>query len=63
MRPGATIAMILLALIALLHVIRVIMGVPLVVGTTAIPMWASILGTIVTGTVAVLLWREGQPGR
>jgi hypothetical protein len=60
MKPGSTGAMILLALIAVVHVLRVVMGIPVTVGTTVVPMWASVLGTLISGTLAVSLWRESH---
>ncbi len=61
MKPGTTGAMILLALISLIHLLRVVMGVPVTVGTTAIPTWASVVGMLIAGTLSVLLWRESRP--
>jgi len=63
MKPGAAVAMTLLALIAVVHVIRVVLQIPAVIGTTVVPMWASIVAAIVTGLVAVALWREAHPAR
>lgn len=61
MKPGTTAAMILLACIAIIHAWRVAMEVPVTVGTTAIPLWASVVGMLIAGTLSVLLWRESRP--
>ncbi len=37
------------AIVALLHVLRILMGWPVVVGGWMIPMWVSWIGFIVTG--------------
>lgn len=61
MRPGSAVAMILLALIGILHLLRVLLEIPITVGITTIPMWASLVATIIAGAVSVLLWRERHP--
>jgi hypothetical protein len=58
MKPAASIAVLLLSLVALVHLLRIIFQVPITAGSVAIPMWASILGVIVPGALAVWLWRE-----
>jgi len=30
------------------------------VGSTAMPMWVSVVGALVPGALAVLLWRESR---
>lgn len=61
MKPGSAAAMILLALISALHLVRVALGIPITVGTTAIPAWASLAATVITGAISVRLWRESHP--
>jgi len=60
MKPGSTMAMLLLALVAGAHFIRMALAVEVTVGTAVVPMWVSGVGTVVTGTVAAMLWREGH---
>lgn len=60
MKPGAAVAMTLLALIAVIHVVRVLLKVPVIIGTTTVPMWASLVAAIVSGVVAIALWREAH---
>ncbi|MGH7583379.1 MAG: hypothetical protein ACREL5_09160 [Gemmatimonadales bacterium] len=45
----------LLALVAIAHVLRVILGVSVVIGQTAIPMWFSYLGIVIAGGLSVAL--------
>jgi hypothetical protein len=59
MKPAKTIAVFLLALVALLHALRFFFRVPVTVGDCDIPAWASVLGTLAPGALAVWLWREG----
>ena len=61
MKPASMMAMVLLTAIAAVHVLRIVFGVEVVVGETVVPMWVSAVGTLVTGGVAILLWREGHP--
>jgi hypothetical protein len=63
MKPVTAIATVLLALVALLHLLRLIFGVEAVVGGRLIPMWPSGLATLIAGGVALQLWRESRPKR
>jgi len=63
MKPGSFLAIVLLALVALAHVLRLIMGVEAVVGGMAVPMWVSGIGVAVPTLVAGLLWRESLAQR
>lgn len=60
MKPGSMIAVILFTLVALGHLLRVVLGVHVTVETTAVPMWVSVVGTLVPAVVALKLWREGH---
>jgi hypothetical protein len=58
MKPAASIAALFLALVAVMHLLRIIFQVPVSVGNTEIPMWASVLGIIGPGALAIWIWRE-----
>ena len=60
MRPVVTITIILLTAVAASHALRLVFGVALTVGSTDIPMWVSVVGAVVPGTLAVLLWKENR---
>ena len=60
MKVGSTLAMILLSIVAILHLLRVVFGLPITVGDVAIPQWVSVLGFLVPGAIVFLLWRERQ---
>jgi hypothetical protein len=62
MKPGSMIAIVLFGLVALGHVLRIALGLHVTVEATAIPMWVSIVGTLVPAAVAFMLWREGHAG-
>ena len=54
------IAAIILAVIALLHLLRLLLGWSFIIGTTAIPMWPSFLVVAVFGWLALQLLRNGE---
>ncbi len=60
MKPGSLIATILLSLVALAHLARLVLGIHVTLETTLVPMWISVLGTIVPAAVAFMLWRESR---
>ncbi len=58
MKPAALVTTLFLSAVAVLHLLRLLFQVQLAVANTAIPMWASILGILGPGALAVWLWRE-----
>ena len=58
MKPAASIASSFLALVAVLHLLRVLFQVPVTAGSVEIPLWASVFGVIGPGALAVWLWGE-----
>ncbi len=60
MKPFTTLAIALFALIALLHLYRLIRPFDVVVSGTVVPQWASIAGLVVAGGLALMLWRESR---
>ena len=60
MKPFTTLAILLLAIIALVHVYRLVRPFEVVVSGTVIPQWVSIVGAIIGGGLALMLWRESK---
>lgn len=58
MKPFTTLAAALFAVIALAHLYRLVFGLSVVVGGCAIPGWASLVGLLLSGLLAVMLLRE-----
>jgi len=58
MKSAALMAVLFLSVVALLHVLRLIFQLQITVGSTEIPMWASVLAVIGPGALAVWLWKE-----
>jgi len=62
MKPALLLAAFIFSLVAIAHLLRLIFQVEVLVGGAAIPMWVSIVGTVVPGALAIALWREGASG-
>ena len=60
MKPVARIVTLFLALVALAHFLRLLLQVEVVAGGVRIPLWASAVACVVTGGLAILLWRESK---
>ncbi len=58
MKPATLVTVILLVLVAVLHIVRLALGVQVTVQAFVVPMWASVIATIVPATLAVAVWRE-----
>ena len=58
MKPFTVIAIVVFALVSLLHLLRYVLGWEVVVNAVAIPMWVSVLGFVIPGVLAFMLWRE-----
>ena len=60
MKPIVGLTTIFLALVALAHLLRLVLRVEVIAGGVTIPLWLSAVACVVTGGLAVLLWREGR---
>jgi hypothetical protein len=59
-KPFTVIAAALLGIIALVHLLRLIVGFDVVIGGTSVPQWASVPGLLIAGCLALMLWREAR---
>ncbi len=50
----------LFSLVALTHLLRLIMGWAVTIDGWVAPMWTSVIGVLVPGSLAVMLWKETQ---
>jgi membrane associated rhomboid family serine protease len=57
-KPFTTIAAILFALIAVLHVVRIVFAWEITISDARVPMWASVVGAIIAAVLAVMVKRE-----
>lgn len=60
MKPFTTSAVIIFALVAFLHLLRLSFGWEVIIGGTIIPMWVSVLGFVIAAGLALMLWREAR---
>jgi hypothetical protein len=67
MKSFTTAAVVIFTLIAGLHLARIVLDWKVIIGEsvvavggTSIPMWASYLGVVIAGGLAVMLWRESR---
>ena len=60
MNTGSRLAIIIFSLVAIAHLFRLVFGIPIAVGEWNVPQWVSILGVLVPGLVAWLLWQESK---
>jgi hypothetical protein len=58
MKPFTTATLVILALVAVLHALRVGLGWSVTVDGTDIPMWASVVAVVIAAGLAIGLWRE-----
>ncbi len=59
-KPFTYLAILVFALVALLHLLRLIFGWEATFNGAAVPMWASGLGLVIAGGLAVMLWQESR---
>ena len=60
MKPFSTIAAVVFALVALVHLLRLVYGWQVVFNGWTVPMWLSWFGLIVAGVLSALVWREAK---
>jgi hypothetical protein len=60
MKPFALAAAIIFALMAIVHILRIIFGWSIAINGTDIPMWVSVVAFLVMAGLAFGLWRESQ---
>ena len=60
MKPFTRIASVIFGIIALLHLLRLIYGIGVVIGSFQFPMWISFGGFIATAVLSAGLWKEAN---
>lgn len=60
MKPFTTIAIAFLALIAIVHLLRLFAGWEVIVAGFAIPVWWSAFGLVIPSGLAAMVWREAR---
>ena len=60
MKPFTSIAVGVFALVALLQLLRVVLGWEVTINGFVIPLWASVVACVVAATLAIMLRRESR---
>ena len=60
MKPFTTTTVVILALIAVVHLLRLLAGWPVTIDGFAIPVWWSAPAVVVFAGLAWLVWREAR---
>ena len=60
MKPFTTIAIVIFTLMANLHLFRLIEGWEITVAGFMVPVWWSMLGVVIAGGLALMVWREAR---
>jgi hypothetical protein len=63
LRPVIIVAAVIFALLAVAHLTRLLNGWQVIIDSWSVPAWVSVLGVIVPGLLAVMLWHEGSRPR
>jgi hypothetical protein len=58
MKPFTAATLVILALVAIVHVLRLLLSWSVTINGTDIPMWVSAVAFVITAGLAVGLWRE-----
>ena len=58
MKPVYLVSAMVFALVAIAHLWRLVTGAEVTIDGWAVPMWMSVVGALVPGGLAVMLWRE-----
>ena len=58
MKAGSILAILVFIIVAIAHLVRLSDGIIVTVGDWTVPQWVSIVGVIVPGTIAFMLWKE-----
>jgi hypothetical protein len=59
-KPFTSTAVIVFLLIALLQLLRFVLGWEVTLNGTAVPVWLSGVAFVVAGALAVMVWRENR---
>lgn len=63
MKPAVLVTLVFLGLVALLHLLRLLVGVAVAIDGVAVPMWVSLFGVLGPSALAVWLGWEQRPSR
>ncbi|MFL5122707.1 MAG: hypothetical protein ACJ8C8_19840 [Microvirga sp.] len=59
-KPFTMIAVVIFALMALIHAYRLVTHFQIILGSHTVPEWVSIVGMVVAGGLALMVYRENR---
>jgi hypothetical protein len=59
-KPFARIGAVVFGIVAIAHLLRVIFHLPVIIGGYSVPMWMSVIAFLISGLLAVMLFRESE---
>ena len=59
-KPFTLLAVLVFAIVAIIHLLRLVFGWEVTINGAAVPLWASVLGIVIAAGLAVMLWRESR---
>jgi hypothetical protein len=59
-KPFTFLAILIFALVSVVHLLRLVFGWEVTVNGAAVPHWASVPGFVIAAGLAVMLWRESR---
>ena len=60
MKPFTRVTILVLSLVAILQLVRLVLGWEVTINEVGIPLWVSAIAVAVAGGLAVMLWRESR---
>ena len=60
MKLSTVVAVVLFSLIATAHVLRLVLRWEVTVNGASVPLWVSLVGSLVPAAVAFMLWRDAR---
>lgn len=60
MKPATVLGVVVFALVALMHLLRLVFQTEVLVGGAALPMWVSAPGFVLPAVLAIAIWREAR---
>ena len=63
MKPFTIVGIVIFALVALAHLLRLCLAWAVTVNGVVVPIWISIPGVVVPAFLAVMIWRESRVTR
>jgi hypothetical protein len=59
-KPFTAVAVVLFAMIAFVHLLRLLLGWEVTVNGMVVPKWVSVPGFVITAGLALMVWREAR---